>query len=898
MTLTELQEIAIRQQQQIEINQQLLMAKEKRLKVLKMEEQRNQQLFLANNMAANLGVGTGVETAPSSNMNMNMKNLNLNENAYKLESLKQNVLSQELKIFKLKQLRDQILEQKLSNSNMYSELDLIKNLFAKKESDLFEAMAKVNELTKQIEQLKQIEQHKKMKAASMAAAAVATANGVDSQMNASELEKLKQELQIRNKLNEQQAKKIQQQQELFHQKQMEVHNLDKRIEELQSRIAQKRALNEQISLKAIADNASNQYNAYTTSGNSQNNSIRVANLQAQQQQILKSKEEIALDKQQASNLQQVTSNSNVASAQTAPLSNMATTGAGGCSSSSSSTGSPSKISAKYATKQEIANTYMNKIGTSEAYQRFQMAANMRTLGSTTNQSDQVQSGDTSQHHQSSLNLLNKYDEQLINEPIVNLPSNENSARKDLTNFQSYNGPNRNSLTQQQVNKLNVATATAAAATAVAMAPSQQSSQSSIQILSHNIGTINTGTELPSHLKLEFDKLKYLPDVVKTIKKRHSISEIEGSMHTVPPQIFQKMLEKHHKNFLDQQQQQQKLNKIKEHINEVRSELENDCSSNKATAETLVNSLSPSSKANIEKSENSIQNSNNYSTSGEEATLTINVKENINANNNGKSCEITMNSNYKSTKSIIKQLNTQQIQQTQQQSAISSQHHHQSVSLSRRVNFDPHALLLDAAVEGEIELVVKCAKQVKDVSMPNDEGITALHNSVCAGHFDIVKFLVEFGCDINYADNDGWTPLHCAASCNNLPMVKFLIEHGASVYATTLSDNETSIKKCEEDEDGYEACKEYLLNAQKNLGDKSFNNGIVYALYSYEAQNEDELTFKCSDKLIILEKHENEENGDANDGWWTAKLVNENKQGLVPNNFLGVIFLFIEYLFNY
>merc|ERR1712107_818385 len=52
------------------------------------------------------------------------------------------------------------------------------------------------------------------------------------------------------------------------------------------------------------------------------------------------------------------------------------------------------------------------------------------------------------------------------------------------------------------------------------------------------------------------------------------------------------------------------------------------------------------------------------------------------------------------------------------------------------------------------------------------GITALHNAICAGHYDIVKFLVEFGCDVNAQDSDGWTPLHCAASCNNLEMVGF------------------------------------------------------------------------------------------------------------------------------
>lgn len=46
-------------------------------------------------------------------------------------------------------------------------------------------------------------------------------------------------------------------------------------------------------------------------------------------------------------------------------------------------------------------------------------------------------------------------------------------------------------------------------------------------------------------------------------------------------------------------------------------------------------------------------------------------------------------------------------------------------------------------------------QVPNVSESNDEGITALHNAICAGHVDIVKFLVEFGCDVNSPDSDGW-----------------------------------------------------------------------------------------------------------------------------------------------
>ena len=63
-------------------------------------------------------------------------------------------------------------------------------------------------------------------------------------------------------------------------------------------------------------------------------------------------------------------------------------------------------------------------------------------------------------------------------------------------------------------------------------------------------------------------------------------------------------------------------------------------------------------------------------------------------------------------------------------------------------FDPLALLLDASLEGELELVQRTARQVEDPSAANDEGITALHNAICAGHLDIVEFLVEFGCDVN------------------------------------------------------------------------------------------------------------------------------------------------------
>ncbi|XP_077288146.1 ankyrin-repeat, SH3-domain, and Proline-rich-region containing Protein isoform X3 [Arctopsyche grandis] len=202
-----------------------------------------------------------------------------------------------------------------------------------------------------------------------------------------------------------------------------------------------------------------------------------------------------------------------------------------------------------------------------------------------------------------------------------------------------------------------------------------------------------------------------------------------------------------------------------------------------------------------------------------------------------------------------------------------------VNLSRRVSFDPLALLLDASLEGELELVQKTATQVANASAANDEGITALHNAICAGHFEIVKFLVEFGCDVNAQDSDGWTPLHCAASCNNVAMVRFLVENGACIFATTLSDHETAAQKCEEDEEGFDGCSEYLYSVQEKLG--IMNGGTVFAVFPYKAHENDELTFIAGTRLSVVRKGD-----DAEREWWWARAPT-GQEGYVPRNLLGL-----------
>jgi len=199
--------------------------------------------------------------------------------------------------------------------------------------------------------------------------------------------------------------------------------------------------------------------------------------------------------------------------------------------------------------------------------------------------------------------------------------------------------------------------------------------------------------------------------------------------------------------------------------------------------------------------------------------------------------------------------------------------------AQRVSLDPHAVLLDAAVEGELDIVKEIVSELEDPSKPNPEGITALHNAVCACHDDVVKFLVRYGCDINSRDSHGWTPLHCAAANNATEMSRFLVEHGACVLAATSLESKTPGQCCERSEPGYSNCTRYLTDVEQNLGIN--NDGRVFTLYSYAANEEDELSFECGEELNVIRREDA-----AEKEWWWA--VNKGGQtGYIPRNLLGL-----------
>lgn len=72
---------------------------------------------------------------------------------------------------------------------------------------------------------------------------------------------------------------------------------------------------------------------------------------------------------------------------------------------------------------------------------------------------------------------------------------------------------------------------------------------------------------------------------------------------------------------------------------------------------------------------------------------------------------------------------------------------------------------------------------------------------------------------------------------------------------------------------------FLTGIQEKLG--ILNSGEVYAVFSYDAQQPDELKFTVNDKLTILRKGDESER----EWWWARTSV--GIEGYVPRNLFGV-----------
>lgn len=98
-----------------------------------------------------------------------------------------------------------------------------------------------------------------------------------------------------------------------------------------------------------------------------------------------------------------------------------------------------------------------------------------------------------------------------------------------------------------------------------------------------------------------------------------------------------------------------------------------------------------------------------------------------------------------------------------------------------------------------------------MSLPPHSGVVFFHR----GHQTLPSLPIGCFLFLSRFTSALRTPLHCAASCNNVSICKFLVESGAAVFASTYSDMQTAADKCEEMEEGYAQCSQFLYGTAKN-----------------------------------------------------------------------------------
>lgn len=919
LTLSELQEMATRQQQQIEAQQQMLVAKEQRLRYLQQGGRPNQGQTQSE--------------------------------AEKLQRLKERVETQEAKLKKIRAMRGQVDYSKLINGNLSAEIDHVSSLFQEKQAELQSAVIRVDQLTQQLEDLRRgrLQLHSSQGAPTGPQGATTGHKGSPlSGPAALELRKLYQELQARNRHNLEQSSRLAQNKELLNKRNAQVTVMDQRIGDLRERLHKKRA---ELSRMNGGGLSSPQTSSHPNGGVSGRVAAVCPYIQVPAEGRQEAGYPLPADPPP----------------KPTPLSHIRSVSANEASWPSISksvpdwrTNSPEQLPSGYGTYPSATHQAAGHHCATSSLPRSapgtlgwprSSAANATSSSSSSSSSQQIQqrisvppnssqgSATTSQP-----SPLSPQTERTDPPPAVAVrpyvpdhPSRPQSPRKGPATM---NSSSIYSMYLQQPQVKNYGSlsnrATVKAVYGKPILPSSSTSPSPVPFLQGGGGRAagedvtdkeggkgeggesSDGQILPppsvdniprplsptkltpvAHSQLRYQSdadlevlRRRLSNAPRPLKKRSSITEPEAPQG---PNI-QKLLYQRFNTLAGGMEgssgntfyQPECLLGEMDNIHSANGNVE---AGDKHVSVTAVESevqnlnsdsrrLSPPSVA-VETSKETtatVGMSNTVSPSTQPSPSPAPERPEDQNNNNHRGSSPAQNSGGHASPSPSPPAPPSQPKVPKAKRTNLKKPSSERTGHGLRVKFNPLALLLDASLEGEFDLVQRIIYEVENPSMPNDEGITPLHNAVCAGHHHIVKFLLDFGVNVNAADSDGWTPLHCAASCNSVHLCKMLVESGAAIFATTISDVETAADKCEEMEEGYTQCSQFLYGVQEKLG--VMNKGLVYALWDYTAQQSDELSFSEGDALTVLRRRD-----DTETDWWWARL--NDREGYVPRNLLGL-----------
>jgi cytohesin len=157
--------------------------------------------------------------------------------------------------------------------------------------------------------------------------------------------------------------------------------------------------------------------------------------------------------------------------------------------------------------------------------------------------------------------------------------------------------------------------------------------------------------------------------------------------------------------------------------------------------------------------------------------------------------------------------------------------------------NPENLLIEAAIEGNIEAVKQHLDAGADVNAKDAYEWTPLLHAAYSGHKEIVELLITNGADVNAKDRDDGSPLHSAAINGHKEIVELLIAKGADVNAKDDKFGMTPLHPAAYE--GHKEVAEMLIAKGADVNAKDFQSGTPL---------DEAIEAKATETADLLRKH--------------------------------------------
>jgi ankyrin repeat protein len=94
-------------------------------------------------------------------------------------------------------------------------------------------------------------------------------------------------------------------------------------------------------------------------------------------------------------------------------------------------------------------------------------------------------------------------------------------------------------------------------------------------------------------------------------------------------------------------------------------------------------------------------------------------------------------------------------------------------LTLNMHIEGRTLLMKAAFEGDLQLVISLLREGSDVNARDKDGDTALMFAAHGGHYLIVKTLLAHGADVFALANNGWTAKRAGREGQHVDVARLL-----------------------------------------------------------------------------------------------------------------------------